>query len=343
MGMPLPWVWSWDPPALIGIVLAAALYIVGVRSAPRPAQTRAISRLRILAYALGLLAILVALQSPIAAWSDLYLTAHMLQNILLIFVAAPLLVLSAPLLPFWHALPSEVRRDGLRWGLRHPHPRRASIAAGDLLSRPGVVLVLFVGDFLAWHAPLLFDLALNQQAVYDLEHLCYLGTALLFWTQLIASPPLHPRMNYGSCALYLFGSTMALLVVALAFMFSPTPIYSHYAALHIAGGPGATVDQTAAGGLMNLMLGVIFTVTFSVLLWKWLESEEENASPLPPPGLKVRPVVPPIQPTFKGKPLRWTPIVLEGGAARRTQPPTPEDEEVAKDTAGEHLAPADLA
>lgn len=318
--IPLPLIWSWDPQVLIGLALAAVLFVVGVRYSRRAGLTRAISSWRVSAYFLGLLSIYVALQSPLDAWANMYLTAHMIQHILLIYVAAPLLVLSAPLMLVWRAVPISARRDTLRWGLRHPRLRHTLSAIGTFFTQPNVVWVLFVGDFLAWHLPTLYNLALENQTIHDAEHMLFLGTALLYWAQIINCAPLHPRMGYGERALYLFTSSMTMGIVSLALVYVPTPIYAYYAMHAVPGGPGAVIDQAAAGAIMNVAVAPIFGVAFCILAWKWLESDEERAASLPA-GRRLRLGAEPIQPMFKGKPLRWTPIVLQGGG---TSSPVPE-------------------
>lgn len=313
MGVPLPWVWSWDPQVLIGLALAAGLYTIGLRYSQRMGLRRTTSGWHVAAFFLGLLGVYVAWESPLETWSHLYLTAHMIQSELLLFVAAPLLVLSAPLLPLWRAAPLAGRQESLRWGLRHPRLRRALFAIGRFFARPLVVWVLFVANFLVWHVPQISDAALGNYALFGVEHLFFLATGLLFWSQLIASPPVRPRMNSGIGALYLFGATAAIMVVAIELIFDPTPIYAYYTIHHLPGAPDAVLDQASAGALMNVSVGTICSFVFCLLLWKWLENEERNASSLPPAGLKVRPIAPPIQPTFRGKALRWKPVVLQGG------------------------------
>lgn len=315
MGLPLPLTWTWSPPVLLGLALAAVLYMVGMRYSLRSGLTRAVSPWRTLAYFAGLLVIYVALLSPVDVWADTYLTAHMAQHILLIFIAAPLLVLSAPLMLVWRAVPLDARRDSLRWTLRHPRLRRTAVSVGQFVMRPKVAWILFVGDFLGWHLPAMYNLALRNQTVHDLEHMCFLGTGLLFWAQLIHCPPLHARMDYGVRALYLFSSSVATSIVSLALVYIPTPIYNYYATAHVPGGPGVIVDQASAGALMDVAVAPIFALAFCLLVWKWLETDEERAPSLVVSGRKVRPVSASNQPTFKGKPLRWTPLVLQGAGA----------------------------
>lgn len=196
------------------------------------------------------------------------------------FVAAPLLLAGAPLMPMWRAIPLETRRSSLRWLMLHRRPRRVALAIGHWLGKPRIVWLLFVGDFMAWHVPALYDLALRDQAIHDVEHLLFLGTALLFWVQVIPSAPLRPRLGYAAQALYTMTAGFAMQPVEMALTYDNSPLYTYYVQVQRpAGAMTALVDQTSSGGLMSLVVMLIFGTTFIVLLWRWLdEAQRRDAS-----------------------------------------------------------------
>jgi cytochrome c oxidase assembly factor CtaG len=241
----------------------------------------------------GLLTVFVALESPVDVWAGTYLWAHMAQHILLLYVAAPLLLFGAPLMPIWRAVPLEARRKSLRWLMLHPRPRRVVLALGRLIENPRVAWVLFVGGFIAWHTPPLYDAALLHPAVHYLEHLCFLVTGLLFWSQVIASAPLKPRMAYPAQAAYVFLAGFVTEFVSMALIYSNRPVYSYY--LHVprpAGAPSALIDQTAAAAIMNVTDLLLYGTIFMLLLWFWIEKAlREDAEGEDPgtPGRHVRP------------------------------------------------------
>jgi putative membrane protein len=285
----LPWDWSFEPAVVAGIAIAVLLYARGTAFALRAGLARRVNWWRCAAFAGGLALIVLALESPIDDWSDTFLWAHMIQHLLLIFGAAPLLLFGAPLMPFWRAVPLELRRSSLRWLMLHPRPRRLTLGAGRLISSPALVWVIFVVDFIGWHMPALYDLALRAQPVHDLEHLLFLVTALLFWAQVIPSAPLRPRLGYGAQAFYTLGAGFAMQVVCLMLTFSPQPIYDHYAAVESANSSlSPIVDQTTSGGLMNLIGMIFFGTIFMVLLWLWLGAEERRDHALPQPQVYPR-------------------------------------------------------
>jgi cytochrome c oxidase assembly factor CtaG len=291
----LPWSWAFEPPVLIGLLLAAVLYVRGLQYGLRAGLTRSISWWRVASFFGGLVAILLALESPVDLWSQQYLWAHMVQHELLIFVVPPLLLFGAPLWPIWRAIPLSGRRQSLRWFMRHPRPRRFVLAVGRFLFAPRTVWFLFVGDFLVWHLPALYDQALRNQTVHDAEHLLFLVTALLFWSQMIPSHPLKPRMSYARQAMYVVAAGVFMQFVALVLVYSGQPVYQYYMTVsRPAGALPLDVDQTTAGALMNLTGMIIFGTAFMVLTWFWLADDERHPAGVTPPDADNRHIGPPV-------------------------------------------------
>ncbi|HKW23479.1 MAG TPA: cytochrome c oxidase assembly protein, partial [Ktedonobacterales bacterium] len=163
------------------------------------------------------------------------------------------------------------------------------------LFAPRTVWFLFVGDFMVWHLPILYNAALRQQPIHDAEHLLFLGTALLFWSQMIPSHPLKPRMSYARQAIYVVAAGAIMQFVALVLVYSGQPVYQFYAtAPRPAGALPLAVDQTTAGALMNLTGMIIFGTAFMVLTWFWLADDERHPAGAPPPGTDNRRVGPPV-------------------------------------------------
>lgn len=275
----LPTEWSFDLSIVIPLLIVALLYALGIRYALRVGLIRRAQPWRIAAFVGALVTLEVALQSPVDAWADIYLWAHMAQHLLLIFVAAPLLLLGAPIWPLWRSIPLPARRASMRWLMRQPGPRRAAFALNHTLTTPRVVWALFVVNFTIWHVPALYDLALRYQTIHDVEHGLFLLTALLFWAQVIPSMPLKPRLTYLWQMLYTFSAGLALSAVSMVYVYDPTPIYPYYAAVHRA--PGmitALVDQGGAAELMNAAGAILFGTLFMVLMALWLEADERIAT-----------------------------------------------------------------
>jgi len=262
--------WAFDPPVVVGIMVATLLYALGRRYQQgrprRPWQPAA--------FGAGLLVIWLALQSPIEGWVDRLLWVHMLQHELLAVVAAPLLLLAGPLMPLWRALPRSVRR----WGVRQTWLRRGWHSIAALLRSPVVVWLLFLGGLTLWHLPPLYDLALAQETVHDFEHLLFLATALLFWAQVIPTAPLRPRLTYRGQALFVASAGLALHLLDFVFILAASPLYPFYAAIQRTPSlPSVLADQSMAGGVMELLNMSIFAVAFALVLRRSWAPPDGNA------------------------------------------------------------------
>lgn len=286
----LTWDWAFEPPVMIGLLLAVVLYWLGARYMLRAGLIRSPQYGRYACYAGGLLAIFIALESPVDSWSDTYLWAHMIQHMLLIFVAAPLVILGAPLGIVMRAVPLETRRTVLRAVVSRRRLRHTIFAVFEPFQNASLIWILFVGDIILWHLPAMYDLALEHQTIHDVEHLCFLGTSLLFWTQVIPSSPLKPRLSTLERGFYLATAGIATTFIAMVYIYIPTPIYAYYANLHhAAGGLPLMVDQDAAGAIMNICGGFVIVTVFLTLFWQWLDEDErktevDSSQPMVGPG-----------------------------------------------------------
>ncbi len=228
-------------------------------------------------YFLGaIVAFLLASSAPIDVLSSRLLWVHMVQHLLILVVTAPLVVAGAPLLPLWLGLP--------RWARRLVRVS-AWLKAGSAFSRmghwlrqPAVSCGLLVTGIWAWHWPALYDLALRNYAIHDwCEHLTFLAVSVLFWTQVIPSPPLHPRLGYLG-RLGCVGIAIAQNVVLAALIgFAQVPLYAPYA--HLVTGPGglsALQDQQLGAGIMWTFGDLPFGIAFATLVQRWLVSQSDD-------------------------------------------------------------------
>ncbi len=256
-------------PALLWVLGAAFLYWLGSRRIHRVPRTA--DRWRTVAFAAGLIAIVVAVDSPIDELSDQLFWVHMIQHILLIAVAPPLLALARPWTRMWLGVPVEYRRQfaheivqSPRWA---PIRRAAAIAGGGLAS-----WLIFNLNFCIWHLPVLYDAALRSQAIHAVEHLSFFATALLFWTRVIYSPPWRsPLSELGKIA-YLIATLVIGWALAIVLAFATSPLYSAYA--NEASRPGhisALTDQQLAAGVMWVPGSVPYTIACVLIAYRWLE------------------------------------------------------------------------
>ena len=260
-----------SPPFLLALA-AALLHGRGVRQQLRVTSAARLGALRWRALALyaGLATLVAALDSPIDDAVEKLFWVHMTQHVLLMMVAAPLIVLGAPWLPMWRGLPRGARRRLAVWWLTSPGWRAARGATRWAL-RPLPAWILLNVALCAWHVPALYDLALHDQAVHELEHLSLLMLGVLFWLQVVDSPPLRAHLSLASGVLYVLTAATVAWLLALVLAFATAPLYPAYASLPSRpGGLSALADQQLAAGVMWGPGSVPFGIFVFVALYRWL-------------------------------------------------------------------------
>jgi cytochrome c oxidase assembly factor CtaG len=233
-------------PALLAA--CAVLYAWGLVRAHR--ARRPFPRLAPLAWSAGLAAIAGALLGPLDAFSDASLSWHMVQHLVLIALAAPLLLFGAPVRLALAALPAR-SASRLARALRSAPLR----IGGHPLVGLGLLTVALYGT----HFSPFYERALEQPLVHDAEHALYLGTALLFWNPIFAVAPAPHAVGHPLRILVLFLSLPASAFLGFALYVANRPLYPHYA-----GASGALADQMNAGAVMWLSAG---TPVVLALLW----------------------------------------------------------------------------
>jgi putative copper resistance protein D len=230
------------------LAASAALYawgLVRVRRARRPFPPGAI-----VAFAAGLLVLGAALGQPMDDLADASFSWHMVEHLLLTSVAAPLLLLGAPLRLALAALPARPAMALAR--ILNSPPLR-------FLTHPIVALVQFLAVLYGTHFSPLYELALENEAVHAAEHGLYLGSALLFWTPILAVAPAPHAPSHPLRILTLMVAMPTTAFLGFAFYVARHVLYAHYATQ-----PGALADQVDAGTVMWLGGGVPL---FAALLW----------------------------------------------------------------------------
>ena len=140
----------------------------------------------------GLATLLAALASPIDGYAAVSFAVHMVQHMLLTVVAAPLLMLGAPVRPLLRGVPAWVRG-----GVVRPLARARTVRAfAHLVRHPLVAAALYVGGLYAWHLPSLYDAALVDARVHLIEHAWFFFSALIFWSVVIDPEPFRATLGY---------------------------------------------------------------------------------------------------------------------------------------------------
>ncbi len=271
------WDWSLDPPLVLTIDLAI-LYWIGARRTITPTRKRVAQRWRSGCFYAGLAVLAIALASPIEPLSGQLFWVHMIQHVLLLVLAAPLIVLARPWIRLWRCLPLDARRRLAR-DLSHGRRTAPLRAVCRTLGRPVPSFVAFSVVLLAWHVPALFDATLRSGALHALEHSLFFATAIMFWKQVIPSPPLHTSLLAAQRAVYAIGGMIVSWVLAVVLAFAPDPLYGSYA--HLPSRPGgisALADQQLAAGVMWVPGSVTFLIVVFVYVHRWLAPPTAPAS-----------------------------------------------------------------
>jgi putative membrane protein len=267
-GSELPWwtVWEADWPAISALTGMGALYLRG--EAQRRRQTERPRRGRVTAFAAGWLVTLLALVSPVAGLAGELLWVHMIQHLLLLVVAAPLLALGAPQSAIRRAV-GPAARHRLARVVRRVSLRRTTWAPPTItLAAAANVASLWI-----WHAPGLYDLAATNAAVHLLEHAFFLGTAVWFWMAVVAATR-RGRRQHALATLSLGGLIAQGGVLGALLTFTGQSVYATYDG---ARGLTALEDQQLAGALMWVPPGFVYATVGIALFIRWFGLVEREA------------------------------------------------------------------
>lgn len=250
--------WKPDPFAATALAVSLSLYLIGyVRMAGKP------PRLELASFALGWGTLALALLSPIATLSEWLFSAHMTQHELLMLAAAPLLAIGRPLVPMLWALPH-------RW--RTALPCSAAGAVLRLGSSPFAAFALHAIALWIWHMPALYQAAVLDDRIHLVQHVCFAGTAALFWWGMIRGR--YGRSGYGIAFMYIFATALHSGSLGALLAFSSRPWYPLYA--NRAAGGDALGDQQLAGLIMWVPAGVVMMLFGLAMFAAWLGESERR-------------------------------------------------------------------
>jgi putative membrane protein len=223
------------------IVLAEAVYLRGW------IRRRSIPAWRACSFFLGLFATWVAVVSPIASMDSHMLTAHMIQHLLLMTIAPPLIWLGEPV----------IATRMTPWSF----PKRL----GRVLGNPAFCWLSAAAALVAWHVPAIFQLGMHSSTWHFIEHASFFATGLLFWWPVIQPRPSVALWPRWSMLLYLFLATLPCDVLSGLLVFSDRVAYPMYLTMPPHAGLSVLGDQQCAGALMWTTVTVVFLLAGTIL------------------------------------------------------------------------------
>jgi putative membrane protein len=246
------------------LVAAALAYAAGVR-AVRGIGSPIFTGGRIVAFAGGILCLWVALEPPLDPLGGELFAAHMVQHLLLMLAAAPLLAWARPLLAFYMALPPRPRRAVGRWWARGRWLKTTYAA----LAHPAAVWLGFCGLFAFWHLPGPYGWALRSAPLHVLEHASFLASAFAFWS-VVLDPAGAGRLDHGARLLYLTGAAILSGLPGALMILTQRAFYLQHAEGAARWGLTPLADQQLAGLVMWIPAGLVYLAAAAWLFLGWL-------------------------------------------------------------------------
>ncbi len=256
-------VWSVAPTAATGMLLAAAayLYLLGplrVRFNLGPAP----ERWRVPAFLAGLVAMALAIFSPIDYIGEHYLfSAHMTQHLIMFFIVPLGLILGTP---------------GWMIGLLLRLP--GALAVGRILTNPVVAIIASQAVVALWHVPTLYEAALTNQLLHDTEHMSYIVVSMMMWWPLASQSEQLPRLAPVFQIFYLFVLPVPQSLFGAVLTFAEEPVYSVYAEAPRVFSISAADDQQLGGLLMWTPGKVVFWFALAIVFFRWFADERHQGA-----------------------------------------------------------------
>jgi cytochrome c oxidase assembly factor CtaG len=241
---------SFEPLFLALTAVAAVLYWAAARRDP-PGR-------RAFLFAVGLLLIVGALNSPLETIAVNYLLLiHLLQNVMIADWAPPLILL------------------GLTPAMRGAIARRGGPAFA-WITRPKIALPAWLVAWYGIHLAVFYDFALRNPWALNIEHALLVAVGLLFWWPVLAGEPhdVSVPVKIG----YLGAAFVGSVFLGLGLTFSETPFYDFYAEAPRLWGLSPAQDQNFGGILMNVEQAAVFLAAILYFVLRLVPEEERTSS-----------------------------------------------------------------
>jgi putative membrane protein len=255
------------------LILVALVYVRGWLRV-RKLDLHTIETWRAGSFVLGLLFIWLAVGSPIAALDHELLTIHMVQHLLLMTLAPPLIWFGAPMKPLLHGLPQGFG-NVMSHCFRSPPIQRL----GSAIAHPAVCWLAAAATLVGWHVPSLFALGMRSGLWHTIEQASFLASGLLFWWPVIKPGEGKSDGSEWPILLYLFVATLPCDILSGFLVFCNRVVYPVFLSSPQSNGLSALEDQQCAGALMWTCVTVVYLIAAAIFAARLLSphrSEEQS-------------------------------------------------------------------
>lgn len=266
-GEPIMTMWQFPPEIVAGLLIAALLYVRGIRDSGKGRWWR-----HSLFFA-GILALAAALLSPIEPLADHVFAIHQIEHMLLRSIGPMLILLSQPQAALMRGLPNALRR-----GLVSPIVTSSGVRRTfSFFSQPVIATGLFVGVSWFWMIPRWHDVAILDETIHYVWHITLLVTGLFFFSAIFdpRPAPLGPRL--GTRLIMFWCAAMGNILLGAFLTFKSVPLYHAYDLLGRMFGLDAVTDEQIGGLTMWIPGCMMFAVSAILILHRWGVDEERAA------------------------------------------------------------------
>ena len=280
--------WDWRLEVIVILLVLGILYAVGwwrlrkrtsrSRHSRRKSQGHELAaRWRLVSYLCGLVIVAIALMSPIDVLGGQLFFMHMIQHLLLIMIAPPLLLIANPMPFILWGLPTNWRRKTGQWIATLLH-RKGSFRQGlKAVTGAGIIWLLWTISVIGWHDPSMYNAALRSDLVHDLEHITFFTASMLFWWHVTgAGPRIHKQFGLIGRTAFVLAAIPPNMALGVVLAFAGVVIYSYYEAVPRLWGIDPVLDQRIGGVIMWIPGSMMFIIAALILIAQLLNAEVEK-------------------------------------------------------------------
>lgn len=269
--------WTLPIGLTLSIVLTGILYLRGW-IAIRKTRPNQFGGLQLASFMSGLTVLWLSIGSPMDGLADALLSAHMVEHLMLMSLVPPLLLFGLPVVPLLRGLPAGITRVFVGPLIRQNILRRLM----HWLVTPIVAWLAMNFVFLSWHVPGAYDFALEHEYWHDFEHVCFLGTSLLFWYCIIRPWPARENQRGWGILLFLISADVINTLLSAFLAFCDRPVYQFYVDHPNPFHASPLEDQVLGAVIMWVLGSLAFLIPAMVITYHLLGGNRSGR--VPPTG-----------------------------------------------------------